>query len=144
MCSRLCGYCHIVRMRPRDSKFHCLLLYHVLSCSQETRNDVLGAATWRGMEGNFSLVVALLGTSSLIASHLLFLQIPVVAWKPELSSLNMSHPLFHAFTVSDPSPLKHDYGYDVTFILCEWLSASCWRAYETGDPICFAHYLLST
>lgn len=131
-------------MRPRESKFHCLLLYHVLSCSQETRNEVLGAATLRGIKGNFSLAVPLFGTSSFMASHLLFLQIPIVAWKPELSSLNVSHPLFHAFTVSDPSPMKHEHGDNVTFILCEWLSASCCRACETGDPNCFAHYLLST
>ena len=110
-------------MRPTGSQFLSFSPYHLVSHSQGTGNKVVRAATLRDIEEIF-LLLSLCVEPLLWLFYLLFLQIQVLAWKPELSFLIRSNPLFHAFRASDTSPLKCDHGYGVTFILCNWFSAS--------------------
>lgn len=66
-------------------------------CSQETRNEVLRAEMLRDIEGNLSFTVLLFVNFPPTASRLLFLQIPLLSWEPELSSLP---PRILSFTLS--------------------------------------------
>ena len=77
----------------------------------------------RDIEGSLSLTVRLFVNFPPTASRLLFLQIPLLSWEPELSSLP-AKILSCTVSASGTSPLKHDHGYSATFMLSFRLPAS--------------------